>query len=326
MGISVAVIMKNEEDNVIDFINSCLQFADEIVINDTGSTDRSIQRALAFEKVVLYQTKWSDDFSKARNLAIDLCAEDWIIWLDLDDRVDAENAERFKLIANHKDKKDVFLFNVKCKQHNSPYTLDIIQTRMFHRDSGIRFNRRIHESVEESIIKHNLDKVYASEVSIYHEGYGDFELLKKKAKRNISILNKEESSFGNYYDLGKSYAVLHKYLMTELFFTGAYELAETDEQRNLIATSMLNFLLEEGNIEKVDKWFDKLVGESKQVCYYKAESYYLKKEYSKARVYFKLFLEKQRENSQLFHYSDVMTKRACQIIEIMDNVDKKNVA
>jgi glycosyltransferase involved in cell wall biosynthesis len=300
---------------------TCAKFADEIVINDTGSTDRSVELADMYPKVKIFETKWQDNFAIARNAAIAKCTQDWIIWLDLDDRIDQKNADFIRFISKNASRNEVFSFNVKCTQYNSTSTVDINQLRMFHRDSGVYFERALHESIADSINKNGLSVRYASQVNIVHIGYSERSELIRKAKRNLSILQKEESSFLNYSDIAKCYCVLHKYLLAEIFYNAAYKMAPTDDQRNLIATTMLSFLIEQKNIPKVDKWLDCLVGDSKLVTYYKAEAAFVKGEFKKSRELFYEFLEKEQEVSYVFSSSDTMVNRANYVINRMNEFE-----
>jgi glycosyltransferase involved in cell wall biosynthesis len=317
MGISVAVIMKNEEANIADFMATCAKFADEIIINDTGSTDRSVELADMYQKVKIYETKWEQDFSKARNFALSKCTQDWIIWLDLDDRIDQKNADFIRFISKNATRNDVFSFNVKCTQENTKATVDINQIRMFHRDAGLYFKRALHESLADSINEQGFEIKYASQVDIVHVGYAQRSELIRKAKRNLSILQLEETSFLNYSDIAKCYCVLRKYLLAEIFYNAAYKMAPTDDQRNLIATTMLAFLIEDKNIPKINKWLECLVGDSKIVTYYKAEAAFVKGEYNKARELFIEFLEKEQEVSFLFCTSSTMDERAKFVLNTM---------
>lgn len=82
MKLSVALIVKNEESCLDRCLNSVKDF-DEIVVVDTGSTDKTKDIAKKYTDKV-YDFKWCDDFSKARNFAADKCSGDWILSIDAD--------------------------------------------------------------------------------------------------------------------------------------------------------------------------------------------------------------------------------------------------
>src|SRR5947209_15605878 len=86
MGISLCMIVKNEEDWVGSAVQSVSSIVDEVIIVDTGSTDSTPQRidALADKSLKL---RWKDSFADARNVSLAEAKEPWILVLDADERV-----------------------------------------------------------------------------------------------------------------------------------------------------------------------------------------------------------------------------------------------
>ena len=82
--ISLCMIMKNEEKLLRRCLNSVQGLVDEIIIVDTGSTDKSIEIAKEFGAVVL-SDPWQDDFARPRNIGLDRATKDWILILDPDE-------------------------------------------------------------------------------------------------------------------------------------------------------------------------------------------------------------------------------------------------
>ncbi|MDP8232443.1 MAG: glycosyltransferase family 2 protein, partial [Candidatus Zophobacter franzmannii] len=98
--LSVAIIVKNEEYNLPRMLES-IKWADEIVILDTGSTDRTMQIAQEFG-AKLYQSEWFG-FGKCKQIAVDKCENEWILSLDADEVLTPELVEELKrLIASNK--------------------------------------------------------------------------------------------------------------------------------------------------------------------------------------------------------------------------------
>lgn len=83
--LSALIITYNEEDNIDDVL-TCLDFADEIIIVDSFSTDATVKLAAAHPKVTVYQHCF-EDFTKQRNLALSYAQHDWILFLDADERL-----------------------------------------------------------------------------------------------------------------------------------------------------------------------------------------------------------------------------------------------
>lgn len=82
--LSIAMIVKNEEQVLGRILGQVQSFCDELIIVDTGSTDNTVELAKSFG-AKLYHFEWIDDFSAARNYAFAQCTSDWIMWLDADD-------------------------------------------------------------------------------------------------------------------------------------------------------------------------------------------------------------------------------------------------
>lgn len=93
--VSLCIIVKNEEDILERCLCSVRDLVDEIIITDTGSTDRTreIARRLA-DKV--YDFPWVDDFSAARNFTFGKATKDYILWLDADDIILPDEAVKFR--------------------------------------------------------------------------------------------------------------------------------------------------------------------------------------------------------------------------------------
>ena len=84
--ISACVITKNEEKNIEKWLECMSELADEIILIDTGSEDHTVDIAEKYNAKI-YHIKWENDFSKAKNYAIEKASGDWIIFLDADGRV-----------------------------------------------------------------------------------------------------------------------------------------------------------------------------------------------------------------------------------------------
>src|SRR5438309_1213713 len=84
--LSACLIVKNEEHNLERCLGSLQGAVDEVVLLDTGSTDRTVEIATAMGARVFY-FEWCDDFSAARNESLRHARGEWIIWVDGDDEL-----------------------------------------------------------------------------------------------------------------------------------------------------------------------------------------------------------------------------------------------
>lgn len=96
MGISLCMIVKNEEDTLPGCLSSVKGLVDEIIVVDTGSTDKTIDIAKQHGALV-FSFPWNNHFSDAKNYAIRKATKDWILWLDADEIL--PESEKKKVIA-----------------------------------------------------------------------------------------------------------------------------------------------------------------------------------------------------------------------------------
>ncbi|MFR3283195.1 MAG: glycosyltransferase [Clostridium fessum] len=100
--LSLCMIVKNEEAVLTRVLASAIQFADEILVADTGSTDRTVEISRQYTKHI-YHYPWNDDFAAARNFICEKVSTEYWMWLDADDIVPAESiAADFKVERNFK--------------------------------------------------------------------------------------------------------------------------------------------------------------------------------------------------------------------------------
>ena len=88
--ISLCMIVKNEEDVIARCLDSVSRCVDEIIIADTGSSDRTKEICRDFTDKI-FDFEWTDDFSAARNFSFSKATGDYLMWLDADDVVSSEN-------------------------------------------------------------------------------------------------------------------------------------------------------------------------------------------------------------------------------------------
>ena len=80
------MIVKNEEMNVGECLETVKDFADQVVVVDTGSIDRTVEIAEKYG-IGVVRSDWRGDFSYSRNISLDQATSQWVLWLDADDRV-----------------------------------------------------------------------------------------------------------------------------------------------------------------------------------------------------------------------------------------------
>src|SRR6266540_3681495 len=112
--VSLTMIVRNEEKNIADCLESVRELVDELVVVDTGSQDRTKVIASALGAKV-FDFPWVDSFARARNEAILHATGDWIFWLDADDRLDRENREKLKKVFQTLPRKRLLAYSMKVE-------------------------------------------------------------------------------------------------------------------------------------------------------------------------------------------------------------------
>ena len=92
--ISLCMIVKNEEKHIARCLDSVAELVDEIIIIDTGSTDRTVEIVSNYTSKV-YTYPWEDDFSKARNYSFSKASMDYCMWMDADDILEETERDKF---------------------------------------------------------------------------------------------------------------------------------------------------------------------------------------------------------------------------------------
>ena len=178
--ISLCMIVKDEEDVIGRCLESVKDIVDEIIIVDTGSTDRTKKIVSKFTDKI-YDFEWVQDFAKARNFSFSKATKDYILWLDADDVILEEDRKKFKeLKANIDGSVDLYQmkYNYIVDANNNP-TLVQVRARLLKREKNYQWVSPIHEVI---IPTGNIEKV---DIAITHKKQ---EI--KDINRNLKIFEK----------------------------------------------------------------------------------------------------------------------------------------
>jgi glycosyltransferase involved in cell wall biosynthesis len=149
--LSVAIITKNEEANLPRTLQS-VRWADEIIIIDSGSTDRTAEIARSFGAKFV-QKDWHG-FGKQKNLAIEHCASDWVLSLDADEVVSEALAKEIKALLNTTPEVEAYfvprqnLFLGRWIKHGGYYPDP--KLRLFRKGAAWFEERAVHETMQYS--------------------------------------------------------------------------------------------------------------------------------------------------------------------------------
>lgn len=220
--LSLCMIVKNEEKVLERCLKSIHHLIDEIIIVDTGSTDKTKEIAKMYTDYI-YDFQWTNNFSDARNYAQMKATGEWILVLDADEYVDQDNfVEAIQELRSFPSTVD----SLYCTIYNfvGVYGEEVIQhhnMRFYRNIPSLHYIRAIHEQ----LVKEDGELIVLnSKLMIYHTGYmAETVREKKKSERNSLLLNKElkksvQNPFdyfnqGNeFYSLGKLEEALNAYV------------------------------------------------------------------------------------------------------------------
>lgn len=290
MTMSLCMIVKNEEEVLERCLLSCQDLFDEIIIVDTGSTDKTKEIASRYTPHV-YDFVWVDDFSKARNFSFSKATSDYIMWLDADDIILAEDLEKLKSLKNKLDGIDVVMlkYNIAFDDNGNP-TFSYYRERILKREKQFKWQDRVHEFL---VIDGNIVK---EDIAITHNK------IKKAGKRNLKIYRQMEKdnypfTARNYYYYGRelydnhllkdSKRILQKFLAEEGWIedkiNACYLLYDiTKEEEYLIKTLLYDV-------------------PRKKTCCLLGILYSSKGEYARACIWYEIALMLPQETNNGFH-------------------------
>jgi GT2 family glycosyltransferase/Flp pilus assembly protein TadD len=188
---SLCIIARNEQHHLPDCLRSVSGLFPEIVVLDTGSTDRTREIALAHGARV-FDFPWVDDFAAARNACLDRATGDYIFWMDCDDRLDDQNREKLRaLLASLPDAHVAYALKCLCVNGgpNEPTTV-VDHVRLFRNRPDVRWEHRVHEQVLPALRRTGAD-VRAADIVVRHVGYSDPAACARKLERDLRLLRLE---------------------------------------------------------------------------------------------------------------------------------------
>ena len=235
------MIVKNEKAFLEECLLSVQGLVDEIVIVDTGSSDKTKEIALKFGAMV-YDFEWCDDFSLARNESLKYATGDWILVLDADEVIAKEDFGTLKNAINNKKFLGYSLIHRNYtndqrasewrSNKNDNYRESLVADgwweaniiRLFINEKQVKFEGLVHETVDEALS--SLGEISFLEVPIHHYGKLDITKLKEKYKLYEKIGKKKliDDNFNSYYELGRQCAESGKLLEARDYLLKAVEL------------------------------------------------------------------------------------------------------
>lgn len=232
-GISLCMIVRDEQRFLPEALQSVEGIVDEICIADTGSKDRTLEIART-AGARIREIAWEDDFSKARNASLEMATRRWIFVLDADERLAPRSREILTAVASL----PAYLTGLwtRCYNFTDEYkgtnAVSNALVRVFPNHERIRYRNRIHEIIALDGSEDGLPALN-SEIAIIHLGYAASVMRdRKKGERNLAmaelVLSDDPGNPFNWYNYAVSASLLNK---TETAVSALEKMRELSQAR-----------------------------------------------------------------------------------------------
>ena len=186
--LSVCLIVKNEEKFLAQCLKSIRDLATQIVVVDTGSTDRTV--AIAREHgAEVHAFVWCDDFSAARNAALEHATGDWVLMLDADEELSAAGREKLRRAMNDP---AVMAWRLPMVDVGREAEGCSYVPRLYRNAPGLFYVGRVHEQVFSSLEVRRTEwglQNRIGDATLIHHGYtAELTRDRNKAERNLQLL------------------------------------------------------------------------------------------------------------------------------------------
>ncbi len=196
--LSVTVITKNEEHNIAKCLES-IKFADEIIVLDSGSTDKTVEIARQFTPHV-FETDWPG-FGPQKNRAIEKATSDWILSIDADEHLSPESQKEIQKVIGNKEYDGYELpfvsyycgTEIKHGDWGKDYAVCL-----FKKNKGHFSNDQIHEKL---IIDGNIGRLKHHAI---HDSFKNFEEVLDKVNQYSTLSAMKKHQQGKKSSLKKA--------------------------------------------------------------------------------------------------------------------------
>jgi glycosyltransferase involved in cell wall biosynthesis len=232
MAVSLAMIVKDEEDVLERCLQSVCDYVDEIVIVDTGSRDHTKDIARRYTSRI-YDLPWRKDFAAARQHAFNQAKGNWVMWLDADDVLLNGDKLNASILSSSK---EVKAFYWKYIAGHDPYgnsTLECWRERCVRNDGSFHWVGKVHEIL---VASGSPTVAYHDDIAVLH--LWDPNKKRNNPRRNIEILKEEYESTRDDPEprllsyLGLEYANLGEYDHAVEFLNQYVQVANCKDQKS----------------------------------------------------------------------------------------------
>lgn len=260
--ISVCIIGKNEEQHIANCLAPLAPFSFEVVYVDTGSTDRTKEIAAA-QGAKIYDFVWCDDFSAARNFALEKATHEYVLFVDCDEYLtELDIASLSAALEAHPQGVGLLLRNnyyeANGTRTNYPDRVERLFSRKHFHYKGIIHEQVVRRGSDSPFYEH-----YDIPLTVDHAGYsGGMDAMRRKAERNNALLFKEIKKSPKdpylYFQVGQSYNGIRDYENAYIYYKKSFALPLHFQEPwvQIMATAYINAMNHTGHSEEAQTFFE----------------------------------------------------------------------
>lgn len=309
------MVVRNEEEFLSQCLDRVKDIADEIIVVDTGSTDKTVEVASKYTNHI-YDFKWRDDFSAARNFSISKAKMEWILWLNADDTLECPELVKQSISNDF----EAYYFNIISGDELSS------QPRLFRNDLGIYFKGRMYEQPA-------LNELRAKKLglNILHgtTGYYSEDRLSRNFHTLMEELKEEPGNTRALFYLGKTLMEARRGKNAIEIFQEFIELSLFKEWRFLAHKYIGQILMKQKKYEEAVVAFLSALKEDSRWAesyYYTGECKYFLGQYKDCVHWMQLCAKKPMPDSvlpkEIGIYKDMPYRYLCDCYEKMGDMEK----
>jgi len=292
------MIVRDEELTIERILKQVKKFADEIVVVDTGSQDKTKEFAYKYTSNI-YDFVWQDDFSLARNFSFEKATMDYIMWLDADDYITSKNILRLNELKNNLNQFDMIYLPYETSFNESgKCTFRYLRERIVKNNPHFKWSGQVHEV----LTPYGKSSIF--DIAIQHK-----KIKTNESERNLKI----------YRSMIKSGKILQAreqfYYSNELYYNGYYEDAIYNYNKflkckNKFVENAIQALINLSKIYKIQKniemckksLFETFLYDTprSEVLCELGHIYFEEQNFQTAIYYYKLAIQKPNTNSFAF--------------------------
>lgn len=208
--LSLAMIVRDEEQMLPRCLQAAAPAVDEIVIVDTGSTDDTVNIARSFGARVI-DFPWTGSFSEARNASFEAVTGDWVMYLDADEILVADDIPQLRALLGRTWREAFYVVETSYTGEAGDGGAVVNDAlRIFRNRPAYRFKDRLHEQIQHTLPTYVPGRIEHTPVRVTHYGYlGSVREAKAKSERNVELLRRQAAESAPspflHFNLGSEY-------------------------------------------------------------------------------------------------------------------------